>query len=82
MYPTYNMGQNYPNMYQNFNENQNEIYQDERFIPGGGFIAPLLLGGLAGYAIAGRPNNFQNPYSYPYPYNYYYNNFYYSPYYY
>lgn len=74
MYPNYNMVQSYPNMYrrnQNFYRNQRNINGD-RFI-GGGLIAPLLLGGIAGYAI-GRPNY------YPYPYNYYYNNYYYPPY--
>lgn len=81
MYPNYNMAQNSSNMYQNspyFYDYQNRENEDERFIPGG-FIAPFLLGGLAGYAIGGRPNN-----NYPtvYPYNYYYNNFYYPPYYY
>ena len=75
MYPRYNMYRNYPNMYRN---NQND-----RLI-GGGFVGPLLLGGLAGYAI-GRPNyypsnnnyyypNYYNPYPY---YPTYYNNFYY-----
>ena len=67
------MNYNYPNYY----------YQnDERFL--GGFIGPLLLGGVAGYAIGnntGRPMIFYptprpyypiyNPYYYPYPYNYY-----------
>ena len=76
MYPRYNMYRNYPNMYRN---NQND-----RLI-GGGIFGPLLLGGLAGYAI-GRPNYYpyNNNYYYPnyynpYPYNYptYYNNFYY-----
>lgn len=77
MYSRYNMYRNYPNMYRN---NQNN-----RLI-GGGFVGPLLLGGLAGYAI-GRPNYYpyNNNYYYPsnyynsYPYNYptYYNNFYY-----
>lgn len=75
MYPRYNMNNNYKNMYN---------YQNERLI-GGGIVGPLLLGGLAGYAI-GRPNygygygaNYQTyyyPYNYQYP-NYYYNNFYY-----
>lgn len=79
MYPNYNMVENYPNMYPN-NQIffQNQLNQDERFFPGG-FIAPLLLGGVAGYLIGERPNNY--PYPYPYPYNYYYNNFYYPPYY-
>lgn len=67
---------------------QNSIYtpaidnsNDERFL-GTGIIAPLLLGGVAGYAIG--QNNYSNrpymfytqPYYYPYnsyyyPYNYY-----------
>ena len=73
MYPRYNMYRNYPNIHRN---NQND-----RLI-GGGFFGPLLLGGLAGYAI-GRPNyypnnnyypNYYNPYPY---YPTYYNNFYY-----
>lgn len=69
MYPRYNMYRNYPNMYRNV--------QNDRLI-GGGFIGPLLIGGLAGYAI-GRPNyssgNFFSPYPFYYP--TYYNNFYY-----
>lgn len=76
MYPNYNMVQYYPNMYrrnQNFYRNQQNKYND-RLFPGN-FIAPLLLGGIAGYAF-GRPNYYQ------YPYNYYYNNFYYPPFYY
>ena len=51
---------------------------DERFV--GGIIAPLLLGGVAGYAI-GQNNNYSKPYMYytqPYPYYYpYYNPYYY-----
>lgn len=75
MYSRYNMYRNYSNMYRN---NQND-----RLI-GGGFVGPLLLGGLAGYAI-GRPNYYPNNNNYYYP-NYYnpypyyptyYNNFYY-----
>lgn len=66
MYPRYNMAYNPRNMYQRG--------RNDRLF-GGGFLAPLVLGGIAGYAI-GRPNYYQ-----PYPYNYYYNNFYYSPYY-
>ncbi len=68
MYPRYNMVQNRPNMYQT----RQFRGEDDRFF-GGGIIAPLLLGGLAGYAI-GRPNDY-----YP-PYNNFYNNFYYQPY--
>lgn len=78
MYP-YNYNFNmYPNanMYRVNNNNNN----DERFI--GGLIGPLLLGGVAGYAI-GQNNNYNrpymfyttpyyNPYYMPYyPYNYY-----------
>lgn len=65
MYPRYNI-------YQNGNYMQNIRGNDDRFI-GGGFFAPLLLGGLAGYAI-GRPNYPTGPYPYN---NFYYNNVYY-----
>lgn len=57
---------------------------DERFF-GGGIIAPLVLGGIAGYAL-GRPNYYPQPYPYPYPVPYanyptYYNSYsYYYPY--
>ena len=71
-----------------YNYNQSSIYtpavvntNDERFI-GTGIIAPLLLGGVAGYAIG--QNNYNNrPYMfYTQPYPYYYNNYYYPyPYY-
>ena len=53
---------------------------DDRFA--GGIIAPLLLGGVAGYAIGqstyNRPYMFYtSPYYYPYgPYNYYPYNYY------
>lgn len=79
MYP-YNYNYNIPqfnrNMYRGINNN------DQRLI-GGGFFAPLLLGGLAGYAIGNnRPNYYYpQPYYYPYP-TYYNNNYYYNPYYY
>ena len=77
----------YPYNY-NFNNNAS-IYtpaisssNDERFI-GGGLIAPLLLGGVAGYAIG--QNNYNNrPYMFytqPYYNPYYYNNYYPYPYY-
>lgn len=70
------------NMYynQNFDRSSMSAPQDDRFF-GGGIIAPLLLGGVAGYAIGNnRPNNY-----YPQPYipiqpPIYYNNYYY-PYY-
>jgi len=80
MYPRYSIPQGRNNMYVNpqFLKNQNE----ERFVASGGFIAPLLLGGIAGYAI-GNPNGLAGGGNYRpnYPYNYYYNNFYYPPYY-
>lgn len=69
----------------NYNTYQGSIYQpakdmnnnDERFA--GGFIGPLLLGGVAGYAI-GQNNN--RPYMfYTQPYPYYYPNYYPYPYY-
>ncbi len=82
MYPyNYNIPQFNRNMYRGVNNN------DQRFI-GGGFIAPLLLGGVAGYAIGNnnRPNYYPAPYYYQqpyyYPYNYSNNYYYYNPYYY
>ncbi len=82
MYPyNYNIPQYNRNMYRGVNNN------DQRFI-GGGFIAPLLLGGVAGYAIGNnnRPNYYPTPYYYQqpyyYPYNYSNNYYYYNPYYY
>lgn len=76
----YNMPQFRGNMYRPTTNHTN----DERFI--GGFFAPLLLGGVAGYAIGNnnRPNYYPNyyypqPYYYPYP-TYYSNNYYYNPY--
>ena len=56
---------------------------DERFI-GGGLIAPLLLGGVAGYAIGQNNWNNNRPYMFytgPYYNPYYYNNYYPYPYY-
>lgn len=73
----YNIPQYQKNMhYRGVNNN------DQRLI-GGGFFAPLLLGGVAGYAIgSNRPNYYYpQPYYYPYP-TYYNNNYYYNPYYY
>ena len=58
---------------------QTPTTNDDRFI-GGGFVAPLLLGGIAGYAIGNnRPNYYYPPQPYYYP-NLYYNNFYKYPY--
>jgi len=79
MYSNNNMiqhNENYPMFYQNSDSyygNNSYSVNDDRLI-GGGVLGPLLLGGIAGYAI-GRPNYYQ------YPYNYNYNNFYYYPYY-
>ena len=72
----YNIPQYRQNMYRGIKNN------DQRLI-GGGFFGPLLLGGLAGYAIGNnRPNYYYpRPYYYPYP-TYYNNNYYYNPYYY
>lgn len=39
---------------------------DDRFL-GAGIVAPLLLGGIAGAALARRPY-YGYPYPYPYPY--------------
>ena len=74
----YNVPQYCGNMYRQNMNNAN----DQRFV--GGFFAPLLLGGVAGYAIGAnnRPNYYypQPYYYYPYP-TYYNNNYYYNPYY-
>lgn len=71
---SYNYG--YPNYNQYRNTNISNNPNDERFI--GGIITPLLLGGVAGYAI-GQNNNYNRPYMYYTPYPYYYP--YYNPYY-
>lgn len=76
MYPyNYIMPQFQRNMYRQPNRN------NQRFIAGG-FIAPLLLGGVAGYAIGNNKQNYYPqpyyyPYPQPYPYPTYYNNYYY-----
>lgn len=76
MYSCNNMPQCSQNLYYKGN---NYPEDGDRFI-GTGLLAPLFLGGVAGYAIGyNRPNN----YSYPMPYQVppiYYNNYYY-PYY-
>lgn len=75
MYSYNNMANYRKNMYQGQNLN------NQRF---GGFFAPLLLGGVAGYAIGNttnKPNYYPYPYYYQYPYPIYYNNnYYYNPY--
>lgn len=84
MYPyNYNMNQINRNMYRNpyrpISQTPPITTNDDRFI-GGGFFGPLLLGGLAGYAIGNnRPNYYYPPQPYYYP-NMYYNNFYNYPY--
>lgn len=77
-------------MYSSYNYNipqfrQNMYYRDtnnndQRVFP---FLAPLLLGGVAGYAIGNNKPNYyySQPYYYPYP-TYYNNSYYYNPYYY
>lgn len=81
MYSYNNMPQYGENMY--FRDGNSYNYptnnNDDRFIAGG-LLAPLFLGGVAGYAIgSNRPNNYYpTPYYYPQP--IYYNNYYY-PYY-
>lgn len=80
---SYNIPQNNRNMYKQYGSYTTNTYtnpNDERFVP---FVAPLLLGGVAGYAI-GQSNNKQayyypQPYYYPYQ-AYYSNNYYYNPY--
>ena len=80
MYSYNNLRQPVNNMYarsMNNKMNNNMYNSGDRFF--GGFVAPLLLGGVAGYAIGNnRPNYY--PYPYPYPAPVYYNNYYY-PYY-
>ena len=75
----YNMPNSNRNMYQ---YRGNRINNNDQRLIGGGFVAPLLLGGVAGYALgANRPNYYYpQPYPYYYPVNY--NNYYYNPYYY
>ena len=81
------------NMYRNSRNsgprNQGNLNQDDRFF-GGGIIAPLLIGGIAGYAIGNNQNDY--PYGggfggpivgpiYPQPYYpTYYNSYYYNTY--
>ena len=84
MYPyNYNIPQYPKNMYRQYRGNKFVNSNDERFFAGG-FIAPLLLGGVAGYAIG--QNNRPNYYYYPQPYYYpvypvtYSNNYYYPNY--
>ena len=78
---SYNYGYPVYNQYRGNISNPNTINNpnDERFV--GGLIAPLLLGGVAGYAI-GQNNNYGRPYMFytqPYPYYYpYYNPYYYG----
>lgn len=70
MYPRYNIPQNKRPMQNNQNYFTNN---GDRFI-GGGFIAPFLLGGIAG-SLVNRPY-YNNPpiIYYPPPYRPYYNN--------
>ena len=76
MYYNYNMYQPNRNMYRSRQLSNN----NDRFF-GGGFLAPLLLGGVAGYALGNNQPNYYYPQPFYYP-NTYYNNFNYYPYYY
>lgn len=81
----YNIPQNNYNMQKQFSYNnypKNNFNNNDRFI-GGGFIAPFLLGGIAGSLVT-RPNYGYPVYPQPIPYYpprpYYYsnnNNYYY-----
>lgn len=67
-YDNYPYNANYSGL-NNYNQN------DERFA---GILAPLFLGGVAGYAIGyNRPNNYQYPMPMPYQVPVYTNNYYY-----
>jgi hypothetical protein len=71
MYSSY-----YPTAYQGYPGVNQYSYPykqgDDRIFFGGGLLAPLLLGGIAGAALA-RPYGFGYPYPYPVypPYPYY-----------
>lgn len=74
----YSYNYTYPQQFYGYRNVQQNNPNDERFV--GGLIAPLLLGGVAGYAI-GQNNNYGRPYMfYTQPYPYY--TPYYNPYYY
>lgn len=68
MYSNYQI----PYNYNVSNRSYSGSYNNDRFV-GGGFLAPFLLGGIAGAAVApafyggyGRPYYYNN-YYYPYP---------------
>ncbi|MCI8568055.1 MAG: hypothetical protein HFG48_01905 [Bacilli bacterium] len=76
----YSYNYNVPNMNRNMRNSYNYNNQDRFF--GTGFIAPLLIGGIAGYAIGNNnhPNNFyQYPVFIPNNPTYFNNNFIYYP---
>ena len=58
MYPGYNMNRNFGNTRPRnyYPTNRRNNFSNDRFF-GGGFIAPLLLGGIAGYALGNQPNS-------------------------
>ena len=55
----------------------NYRYHNNDRLLGGGFVGPLLLGGVAGYALGNNNNNFRPMAFYPYPYYNMYNPYYY-----
>ena len=63
MYSYNSMPKYNTNMYYGNNDFQHE--QDDRFFAGG-FLGPLLLGGVAGYAIGNNRPNYYYPQPYPY----------------
>ena len=82
MYPRYNIPQQRQSMQTGRNFQHSYPINGDRFI-GGGFLAPFLLGGIAG-SIVSRPNYGYGPplpppviYYPPIPQPYYTNNYYY-----
>jgi len=83
MYPNYNIPQRRQTMQsrRNYPNNPYRPNNDDRFLFGGGFLGPFLLGGIAG-SLVGRPNYGYPPpppviYYPPVPTPYYTNNYYY-----
>lgn len=80
MYSNYQLPYNYsmrPSSSSSINRPYSQSYNNSDRIIGGGFLAPFLLGGIAGAAVApafyggyNRPYYYNN-YYYPYPVYYY-----------